>query len=261
MGKRFWAGLIASFAVVATIAAALVFSAFGQSTRMADLGVTAVRYSDVIEAGTQVEASARVAVALAAIDSSASDRDASASSVRSGFQSFIESARDAGIEGNGGEPADPLGRFESAIREGDAVGAGSVWNEDLAPFVSSVMDQTAGRRSLALRTMETESTAAGRIAGGAAWFVALVFPALVLLGGRGAVRRRLERSHLEGELEKAKAIDESRRHMLSGLSHELRTPLTGLTGYASILREALRDVGMPDRALMEGALGAMVAES
>jgi signal transduction histidine kinase len=149
----------------------------------------------------------------------------------------------------------------STVAVGDQLEAGRIdvarqLVEDMTlPQVASLSQDVAREAGILAGRIAAERSEAGRLARTASFVVALLVPAMTVIGFRRVAKRRIERERLHAELERQKQLSEAKDHLIAGLSHQLRTPITGIYGFADLL------LSHPDPELIEEGLATILQES
>lgn len=125
-----------------------------------------------------------------------------------------------------------LGTQQSPAVTRDALGSGAYDS-----VIGALIDVRDDRVANALVGAEL----AGQAADGVRFLVAFIIPLIAVLIMRLVFRRKRQRETLEAELERQRAVIESKDEFVTNLSHELRTPLTGVYGFALALDEGAAD--------------------
>ena len=141
------------------------------------------------------------------------------------------------------------------LQGGRADVARGLVEEATLPLVERLSQDAGSGAGILAGRMAGERSEAGRLARTASFVVALLVPAMTVIGFRRVAKRRIERERLEAQLIRQKQLSEAKDHLIAGLSHQLRTPVTGIYGFAELL------LSHPDPELIEEGLATIFQES
>ncbi|HKY49065.1 MAG TPA: histidine kinase dimerization/phospho-acceptor domain-containing protein, partial [Acidimicrobiia bacterium] len=151
--------------------------------------------------------------------------------------------------------------LSSTIEVGDQLQAGraelarDLVEDATLPEVEALAQALAAEAGIMSSRIAGERSEAGSLARTASFVVALVVPAMTVVGFRRVTKRRIERERLEAELSRQRELSQAKDHLIAGLSHQLRTPITGIYGFADVL------LTYPDPELLEEGLATILEES
>ena len=163
-------------------------------------------------------------------------------------------------------PREPLvvsaeGLLSSTIEVGDLLQTGrpdvarQLVEDATLPQVEELAAAVADEARIMANRIAGERSEAGSLARTASFLVALLVPAMTVVGFRRVAKRRIERERLEAELLRHQELSQAKDHLIAGLSHQLRTPITGIYGFADLL------LAYPDPDLIEEGLATILKES
>ena len=141
------------------------------------------------------------------------------------------------------------------LRAGRIDVARELVEDETLPLVGELSRDAASEAGILAGRMAGERSEAGRLARTASFLVALLVPAMTVVGFRRVAKRRIERERLQAELVRQQQVSEAKDHLIAGLSHQLRTPITGIYGFAELL------LSHPDSELIEEGLATIFQES
>lgn len=153
------------------------------------------------------------------------------------------------------------GLLSSTLDVGDHLQAGRV---DAArelvesvtlPQVEELAQAITNEAGILASRIAGERSEAGSLARTASFIVALLVPAMTVVGFRRVAKRRIERERLELELIRHQELSQAKDNLIAGLSHQLRTPITGIYGFADLL------LTYPDPELVQEGLATILMES
>jgi signal transduction histidine kinase len=246
-------------AVAVAIGASVVFARADQVER---IGADAQDLSTLERASAETathRASLVVAFAATGMDQADLATEAAAEAV-------LAAERIVGLLGVLEVPREPLvvsaqGVLSSTIDVGDHLQAGRTdiarqLVEDVTlPKVEALSQAVAAEAGVMSSRIAGERSEAGSLARTASFVVALLVPAMTVVGFRRVAKRRIERERLEAELTRQQELSQAKDHLIAGLSHQLRTPITGIYGFADLL------LAYPDPDLIEEGLATILKES
>jgi signal transduction histidine kinase len=151
--------------------------------------------------------------------------------------------------------------LSSTIEVGDHLQAGrtdiarQLVEDTTLPQVEDLARAIGGEAGIMASRIAGERSAAGSLARTASFIVALLVPAMTVVGFRRVAKRRIERERLETELIRQQELSQAKDHLIAGLSHQLRTPITGIYGFADLL------LTYPDPDLLDEGLATILKES
>ncbi len=151
--------------------------------------------------------------------------------------------------------------LSSTIEVGDHLQAGRIEaardlvEDATLPQVEELAGAVGDEASILAGQIAGERSEAGSLARTASFIVALLVPAMAVVGFRRVAKRRIERERLEAELIRQRELSQAKDHLIAGLSHQLRTPITGIYGFADLL------LTYPDPDLIEEGLTTILKES
>lgn len=249
--------LIAAMAVA--IGAGVVFARADQVER---IGADAQDLSTLGSASAETATHrASLVVAFAAAGTDQADLAAKAAA-----ESVLAAERIVGLLGALEVPREALvasaeNLLSSTIEVGDQLQAGRIGvarelvEDATLPQVEALAQAVAAEAGVMSSRIAGERSEAGSLARTASFIVALMVPAMTVIGFRRVTRRRIERERLEAELIRQRELSEAKDHLIAGLSHQLRTPITGIYGFADLL------LTYPDPELLEEGLATILEES
>jgi signal transduction histidine kinase len=123
------------------------------------------------------------------------------------------------------------------------------------PAAEALAQAVATEAGIMSSRIAGERSEAGSLARTASFVVALLVPAMTVVGFRRVAKRRIEAERLEAELTRQRELSKAKDHLIAGLSHQLRTPITGIYGFADLL------LTFPDPDLLEEGLATILEES
>lgn len=123
------------------------------------------------------------------------------------------------------------------------------------PAAEAVAGAVSAEAGVMSSRIAGERSEAGSLARTASFIVALLVPAMTVIGFRRVAKRRIERERLEAELTRQQELSHAKDHLIAGLSHQLRTPITGIYGFADLL------LAYPDPDLIDEGLATILKES
>lgn len=249
--------MIAAMAVA--IGAGVVFARADQVER---IGADAQDLSTLGSASAETATHrASLVVAFAAAGTDQADLAAKAAA-----ESVLAAERIVGLLGALEVPREALvasaeNLLSSTIEVGDQLQAGRIGvarelvEDATLPQVEALAQAVAAEAGVMSSRIAGERSEAGSLARTASFIVALMVPAMTVIGFRRVTRRRIERERLEAELIRQRELSEAKDHLIAGLSHQLRTPITGIYGFADLL------LTYPDPELLEEGLATILEES
>jgi len=246
-------------AVAVAIGASVVFARADQVER---IGADAQDLSTLERASAETathRASLVVAFAATGMDQDVLAGEAAAEAV-------LAAERIVGLLAELEVPREPLVVFaedvlSSTIEVGDHLQAGrtdiarQLVDVSTLPKVEQLAQAIGGEAGIMASRIAGERSEAGSLARTASFVVALLVPAMTVIGFRRVAKRRIERERLEAELIRQQELSQAKDHLIAGLSHQLRTPITGIYGFADLL------LTYPDPDLLEEGLATILKES
>jgi signal transduction histidine kinase len=254
-----WANGALIAAVTVAIGASIVFA---QADQVERIGADAQDLSTLERASAETathRASLVVAFAAAGMDQTDLATEAAAESVLAaerivGLLGVLEVPRESLV-------ASAENLLASTIEVGDHLQAGRI---DIArelvedatlPEVEALTQAVAAEAGVMSSRIAGERSEAGSLARTASFIVALLVPAMTVVGFRRVAKRRIESERLQAELTRHRELSQAKDHLIAGLSHQLRTPITGIYGFADLL------LAYPDPDLIEEGLATILKES
>lgn len=124
------------------------------------------------------------------------------------------------------------------LERGDVSAAGESLTTGLVRF-EAVRDQVTGVANEARAAIDTSSGITGQSGSTIAFLIALLIPALAIVGYRWIAQNqvRVAEVELDARLEAEQEITRSKDEFIANVSHELRTPLTSIFGLSELLLE------------------------
>lgn len=246
-------------AVAVAIGASVVFARADQVER---IGADAQDLSTLERASAETathRASLVVAFAATGMDQAVLATDAAAEAVLAadrivGLLGLLEVPRESLVVS-----AESL--LSSTIEVGDHLQAGrtdvarELVEDTTLPEVEALARAVSTEAGVLSGRIAGERSEAGSLARTASFLVALLVPAMTVVGFRRVAKRRIERERLEAELLRQQELSQAKDHLIAGLSHQLRTPITGIYGFADLL------LAYPDPDLIEEGLATILKES
>jgi signal transduction histidine kinase len=254
-----WANGALIAAVAVAIGASVVFARADQVERIgADAQDLATLEQALAETATH-RASLVVAFAASGLDQADLAREAAAEAV-------LAAERIVGLVAELEVPRESLAVsaqtvMSSTIEIGDHLQGGRIDDArklvegDTLPQVEQLAEALGTEAGTLSNRIVGERSEAGRLARTASFIVALLVPAMTVVGFRRVAKRRIERERLETELIRQQELSQAKDHLIAGLSHQLRTPITGIYGFADLL------LSYPDPELIEEGLATILKES
>ncbi|MEX1004419.1 MAG: HAMP domain-containing sensor histidine kinase [Acidimicrobiia bacterium] len=254
--------LLAAFAMLLVLAAAVTFARSDQSLRVAEDAMV-LRHAERGSAATSIY---RANLAIAVVASAA---DSSSTSVRAIEASQSALDRSVGASQSIDDPslsraADDLvtshHQVVARLHAGEVAGADRLATEETLPLVGRLQEAFATHAAEASSRIDAEHASAGQTARMSSFIVALIAPVLALWAYRRSAQRRLESERTEAELARQRDLSAAQQDLISGMSHQLRTPLTGIYGFAEALVSDSA-TGTPDASFVREAGQTILGES
>ncbi|NNL48491.1 MAG: hypothetical protein HKO76_09015, partial [Acidimicrobiia bacterium] len=150
----------------------------------------------------------------------------------------IEGLDDSMLSGILASTIDVASSVVSQLDEGDAGTASRTLTSGLVHF-ENLRDQVSAIRDESRASIDASGGIAGQSGSTVAFLVALLIPALAIVGYRWIAQNQVQVAEVEldARLEAEQEITRSKDEFIANVSHELRTPLTSIFGLSELLLE------------------------